>query len=180
MTNEDFVDNRVWLDVKLSKKELHECRLLGSDTVKICQMQGFNQRLENENQSRDEANQLGFMAEYAVAKLFGLEKSGFNVISDGGVDLWWGDATIEVKYTKSMKLLFDRPESFAADYAVLVTRLPDKETFRFLGWVDRDTFMKNWKPYSGKFGERMSMASYDLLPPEKLWLELRLKELSKC
>ncbi len=59
--------------VELSKSDLHRAEVLGRDTVKICELQGFLPRLENESQDRVNANQWGFKAEFAVARLFDLE-----------------------------------------------------------------------------------------------------------
>ena len=75
--------------IKLSRQDVHTCSVMGADTVKLCEMQGFSPRLNNKNQSRVEANIYGFKAEFAVARLFNLELPTINVVSDGGVDLWF-------------------------------------------------------------------------------------------
>ena len=77
--------------IELSKEDAHSAQLMGADTVKICEMQGFPPRLENEKQSRTDANILGFKAEFAVARVLGLDPPVVNVLTDGGVDLWFGD-----------------------------------------------------------------------------------------
>ena len=59
------------------------------DTVALCKMQGFPPRLENKNQTREEANALGFKAEFAVARLLGTSLPTINIVTDGGVDLWF-------------------------------------------------------------------------------------------
>ena len=52
--------------VKLSRQDIHSSEVMGADTVKLCEMQGFSPRLENDRQSRVEANIYGFKAEFAV------------------------------------------------------------------------------------------------------------------
>ena len=46
--------------VELSKSDLHSAEVLGRDTVKICELQEFLPRLENESQDRVTANQWRF------------------------------------------------------------------------------------------------------------------------
>ena len=72
--------------VRLSKKDVHASELMGADTVKLCEMQGFPPRLENDRQSRVEANIYGFKAEFAVARVLGTDLPAVNVLTDGGVD----------------------------------------------------------------------------------------------
>ena len=85
--------------IKLSNKDVHTCSTMGADTVKLCEMQGFKPRLNNSNQTRIEANIYGYKAEFAVARLFNIELPTINVVSDGGVDLWLEDLSIDVKFT---------------------------------------------------------------------------------
>lgn len=85
--------------VKLSKQDAHACELMGADTVKLCEMQGFPPRLDNERQSRVEANIYGFKAEFAVARVLGVDPPTVNVLTDGGIDLWFDDISIDVKFT---------------------------------------------------------------------------------
>ena len=68
--------------IHLTKKDVHDSALMGADTVKLCEMQGFPPRLENDKQSRVEANIYGFKAEFAVARLFGLEPPTVNVLTE--------------------------------------------------------------------------------------------------
>jgi hypothetical protein len=163
------------IDVTLTNREYHECMVLGADTVKVCEMQGFKPRLENKKQSRVEANQLGFMAEFAVAKVFDLDKPGLNITSDGGADLWWNDRSIDVKFTNRLDdglLIFDSEDSFGADLAVLVAKTPRKKVFRVLGWVDKDTFVSGNVSHDFGYGPRLVMKADDLFPVEEMWLRM--------
>ena len=59
------------MNVKLSAEDVHNSIAMGLDTVALCKLMGFSPRLENDKQSREDANALGFMAEFAVARLLG-------------------------------------------------------------------------------------------------------------
>ena len=67
--------------VRLNKQDTHASELMGADTVKLCEMQGFPPRLENEQQSRAEANIYGFKAEFAVARVLGVDPPTVNVLT---------------------------------------------------------------------------------------------------
>lgn len=160
--------------VQLSRKDAHTSRLMGADTVALCKMQGFDPRLENEDQTREEANILGYKAEFAVARLLDLELPEINVLSDGGVDLWLDDvSSIDVKFTnmkRDPKLIFDSMAKFRADFAVLVTvEDDDQELYRIHGWISRRTFKKSCYPLDYGYGERLVMDAEDLHPIEQLW-----------
>ena len=91
------------MKVRLSRQDSHTSEIMGADTVALCKMQGFNPRLENERQSREEANAFGYKAEFAVARLFNAEPPVINVLSDGGVDLWLDGIPVDVKFTTKSK-----------------------------------------------------------------------------
>ena len=163
--------------VKLSRRDLHDARLMGADTVKLCEMQGFPPRLENEKQSRTEANILGFKAEFAVARVLGLDPPVVNVLTDGGVDLWFGDVSIDVKVTNRIDgpLVFDSMEKFQSDVAVLVGATDDERVLKINGCMSRKEF--EWKAYRKDFGygEREVVDVKDLYPIEWLWLKFMQK-----
>lgn len=160
--------------VTLSKQDAHSSKLMGADTVKLCEMQGFKPRLENDNQSRTEANIYGFKAEFAVARLFALEPPTINVLTDGGVDLWCGDSSIDVKFTNAEfgPLVFDQIPKFRAQIAVLVGRTEDPNEMRINGWVDRRTFKQECSPVNFGYGDRLKMEHDELFPIETLWKRL--------
>jgi|TARA_A100000172_G_scaffold61779_2_gene41145 hypothetical protein len=160
--------------IRLSKKDAHTCSLMGADTVKLCEMQGFKPRLDNKNQSRVEANIYGFKAEFAIARLFNLELPTINVASDGGVDLWFDDYSIDVKFNNLEygKLIFDNLEKFKSQIAVLVGKTKDPNVMRVNGWISKKNF--ETKSYENNFGygDRLVMNHNDLEPIETLWYKL--------
>lgn len=166
--------------VTLSRKDALTAKLMGADTVALCKMQGFGPRLENEKQSREEANILGYKAEFAVARLLDLEPPVINVLSDGGVDLWMHDHSIDVKFTNmksSPLLIFDNMDKFRADIAVLVTN-EDGNVFRIHGWLSRSEFAKTHTKKNFGYGERLVAKATDLRPIETLWKYMKSKLLN--
>jgi len=166
--------------VRLSKRDLHDSKLMGADTVKLCEMQGFPPRLENEKQSRTDANILGFKAEFAVARVLGLDPPVVNVLTDGGVDLWFGDVSIDVKVTNRIDgpLVFDNMKKFQSDVAVLVGATDDESVLKINGCMSRKEF--EWKAYRKDFGygERDVVDVKDLYPIEWLWAKFMQKRYS--
>jgi len=166
--------------VKLSKRDLHDSKLMGADTVKLCEMQGFPPRLENEKQSRTDANILGFKAEFAVARLLNLDPPVVNVLTDGGVDLWFGDVSIDVKVTNRIDgpLVFDNMKKFQSDVAVLVGATDTEDVLKINGCMSRKEF--EWKAYRKDFGygEREVVDIPDLHPIEWLWRKFMEKRYS--
>jgi len=71
--------------IAISKQDAHTAELLGRDTVKICEMQGLEPRLENEKQSRVDANIAGTEVEVqtlqrSTSSQMAGSTSGFTII----------------------------------------------------------------------------------------------------
>ena len=159
------------MKIKLTKQDAHLCQLMGADTVKLCEMQGFPPRLENKTQSRVEANVYGFKAEVAVARLFGLDLPTVNVMTDGGVDLWFDDFTIDVKFTNAEygNLIFDSMPKFKSQIAILVGKTENPNVMRVNGWMPRSEFQTKAHRKDFGYGERLFLKHDELLPIEGLW-----------
>ena len=157
--------------ITINKRDAHQSQLMGADTVKLCEMQGFPPRLENKRQSRVDANILGFKAEFAIARLFQIDPPTVNVLTDGGVDLWFDDISIDVKTTNKEygPLVFDNPDKFQAEIAVLVGQTEHENTLRINGWMDRAFFLSNSTPHDYGYGPRIKMEIDELRPIEQLW-----------
>jgi hypothetical protein len=164
--------------IKLSKKDMHTCTVLGNDTVKICEMQGFPPRLENKNQTREEANIEGYKGEFAVARLFDLEEPTFNITSDFGADLWWNDSSIDVKTTKTKDLIFDSMEKFKSDIAVLARPTDQPDVIEVGKWISRIEFEHKHHLHDYGYGERLVMKYNELRDIESLWKQMKIKTLS--
>ena len=156
------------MQIKLSKPELHKAECLGRDTVAICKMMKFDPRLENDNQSRVDANILGYKAEIAIAKLYGLDYPSLNIVSDGGLDLWLGEFSIDSKWTSTSDLIFDSMEKFESDFAVGVTSVSE-DVMEVHGFVSRGKFGRCAVTKNYKYGDRLAMPLADLASPELLW-----------
>ncbi len=163
---------------KLSRKDLLTAECMGADTVALCdKLMGFKPRLENEKQSRVEANILGYKAEIAVARLLDIDLPTVNVMTDGGVDLWFDDVSIDVKFTNKEfgPLIFDSMTKFKADVAVLVGATDDPAVMRINGAYPRSKFEWDCERKDFGYGEREFMEAENIYPIEWLWLTLMKK-----
>lgn len=159
--------------IRLSKADLHEADLLARDTVFMLEALGVSPRLEDKRQSRVEANRLGFMAEFAVCRLFDLQPPRLNIATDGGVDLWFDDISIDVKFSNTGKLIFDNAKKFQSRIAILATTCDDPECIKLMGWMSRKDFVKECVSHDFGYGERLVVDAVQLLPIFKLWHELQ-------
>ena len=159
--------------VRLTKQDLHEAGLLAQDTVFLLERLGVSPRLENEKQSRVEANKLGFMAEFAVCRLFDTEPPRLNIATDGGLDLWLDDVAVDVKFTKTGKLIFDNPDKFKANVAILATTADQHDCIKLLGWIGRTEFLELCDTHDFGYGERLVMEASELRPLEQLWRKIK-------
>lgn len=163
--------------IRLSKQDLHECEMLGHDTVKLCEMQGFPPRLENAKQSREEANTYGFKAEYAVARLLDLKTPTLNVTSDFGVDLWWDDVSIDVKFSNRQDgdLIFDTMDKFKSRVAILVTKTESPDVMDVIGWISKKAFGDMARKANLGYGDRLLLSQDKLFGIELFWLQMQAK-----
>ena len=162
------------MKIKLTQKEMHECQILGQDTVKICKMQKLPPRLDTSDENRVISNVQGFRAEYAVAKVFGCDLPTLNVVTDGGVDLWIDDLSVDVKLTKKPEgdLIFDDFTKFNSDISILVSTTNDDSVYDVIGWIDRQSFEAEAKDMDYGYGPRKVVEGKNLMPIENLWREV--------
>lgn len=167
--------------VRLSPEDVHTSESMGRDTVALCKMMGFKPRLENENQSREEANVLGFKAEFAVARLLGTTLPTINVVTDGGVDLWFNDVSIDVKFTnrRNTGLIFDNQDKFKSRVAILVAPTTDPSVMNIVGWIGRERFLSLAKTKDLGYGKRLVLSIQHLLGIEVFWKRLHECELNE-
>ncbi|MDC3221861.1 hypothetical protein OAT86_01215 [Planktomarina sp.] len=159
--------------VQITKRDSLSAEVMAKDTLKLLELQGVSPRLENDKQSRLDANIYGFKAEFAVARLFNLDPPSINVATDGGVDLWFDDTSIDVKFCNQEygQLIFDSAQVFRSEIAVLVGKTSDEDIMRVNGWIKRRDFIKQHNKHDYGFGTRLVMQADQLNSIEKLWLE---------
>jgi hypothetical protein len=167
------VDRGGPMHFKLTAKDHHDATLMGQDTVRLCEMQGIVPRMKDKKgmDTRTKNNILAFKAEFLFARLFNLSPPVVNVLSDGGIDFWLGETSVDVKCSSHTNgpLIFDSEESFAADFAVLYGATDDPRILKLNGCIDRKSFFdKAYKKDFG-YGERFVMKADSLDPIEKLW-----------
>ena len=151
---------------KLTAKDHHDATLMGQDTVRLCEMQGIVPRMKDKKgmDTRTKNNVLAFKAEFLFARLFNLPLPVVNVLSDGGIDFWLGETSVDVKcssYTDG-PLIFDDEKSFAADFAVLYGATDDPKILKLNGCIDRNTFFEQAYKKDFGYGERFVMRANSL------------------
>ena len=91
--------------------------------------------------SRFEADLIGIMGEYVVAKHLGVPfDTTIHLEGDGGItDLTYEDLSVQVKSTKyrTGRLMFFRKEEIKADIYVLCTVLHEQCQATIVGWIDQ-------------------------------------------
>jgi len=161
------------MNFKLSAKDHHDSILMGQDTVKLCEMQGIVPRMKDAKgmKTRTENNILAFKAEFLFARLFNLPLPVVNVLSDGGIDFWLGDISVDVKCSSRTDgpLIFDSEKSFAAKVAVLYGATEDSNILKLHGCIGRKTFFERAYKKDFGYGERYVLNADQLEPIEKLW-----------
>ena len=167
------VDRGGSIHFKLTAKDHHDATLMGQDTVRLCEMQGIAPRMNDKKgmNTRTKNNILAFKAEFLFARLFNLSPPVVNVLSDGGIDFWLGETSVDVKCSSYSDgpLIFDSEQAFAADFAVLYGTTDDPKILKLNGCIDRKSFFdKAYKKDFG-YGERFVMKADSLDPIEKLW-----------
>lgn len=158
----------------LTAEDNHQAELMGADTVKLCEMQGITPRLTDEKglKSRTENNIRGFKAEFLFARLFNLSPPVVNVLSDGQIDFWLGETSIDVKCScrEDGPLIFDSPDKFTAKIAVAYGQSNvDPRTFRLHGCISKAKFFERAYRHDFGYGERYVVDHDKLEPIESLW-----------
>lgn len=121
-------------------------------------------------------NLLGRLGEMACARVLLLQPD--HSISPGGDDghdlVSVLGKTIQVKTSTLPSLIFNAPELFVSDVAVLCQFFGDKVLphvdgkFDVVGWIDRQTFLDNHYKRDYGYGERLVMDADQLRPIEEL------------
>jgi hypothetical protein len=152
--------------VRLSEQELHEATQLGRDTDAICALQKLKPRQKAGKLAKEID---GARAEFAVAKLYGLDKPRLNIVGDDHKDLWIGDLSIDVKHTATADLIFDSMGHFKADLAVLVHDAGSPHSLLVVGCISRAQFEAKARSEQRLHGMRLCLKAEELSPPESLW-----------
>lgn len=156
--------------VKLTNRELSDARKAASGRWKLSRAAGVvNQKRAAE--SDEDLDLLGVKAEMAVAKLLHLDYSPFDLGIDDGMDMWFGDTSIDVKATfhETGKLLFKSLEAFRADCGILVTKTGDDAVMNVAGGCTRQVFMQEAEHIDLGRGKCYVMTQDNLSPIQNVW-----------
>jgi hypothetical protein len=128
------------------------------------------------NNSSYSVNLMGQLGELACGKGLGLQVDRTITPSgDNGHDLVTPlGKNIQVKTSTLPQLIFNAPELFVSDVAVLVQFFGDKQLphvdsrFELVGWVTREVFLANHYKHDYGYGTRLVMDANQLQPIEVL------------
>ena len=130
----------------------------------------------DKNNSSYSVNLMGQLGEMACGRGLGLQVDrSISPSGDNGHDLSTPlGKNIQVKTSTLDKLIFNAPELFVSDYAVLVQFFGDKQLphvdskFSILGWTTRELFLANHYKHDYGYGIRLVMDADQLQPIEVL------------
>jgi hypothetical protein len=134
----------------------------------------------DKNNSSYSVNLLGQLGEVACARGLGLQVDRtISPSGDNGHDLVTSlGKNIQVKTSTLPQLIFNAPELFISDIAVLVQFYGDKQLphvdseFDLVGWVTREVFLANHYLHDYGYGTRLVMDANQLQPIESLINEI--------
>ena len=160
------------MKITLTETEFHFIEMLARGRHFLKDIVIPNRKLEHWNNSQHEADILGVMGEYAVAKYLKIPiDTEVNLQGDGGeIDLWLGDWSIQVKATKykSGRLVFNTKEEMKALIDILTICDIKEKSVDIVGYLShRELTQKMYEEDLG-FGLRYCVNQSDLKKIE--WL----------
>jgi len=116
------------------------------------QMMKFGTRTSNARVSKKDdvqVNYEGALGEVAVSKMLNLDlqAEGYSK-GDGGVDLECGSTSIDVKWSTTGELYFNKP--MRADIAVMTAPGTDFYVVNIMGWIEKEEF--NRRCFTQQYG----------------------------
>ena len=157
--------------VKLSPKEMSMCEQAATLRWQLARASGVVNQRRDQGRTDGDIDLLGIKAEMAVAKVFDIEYSPFQLGVDSGKDLWLGDISIDVKATfhKNGRLLFKTRDAFKAYCAILVCE-HTPEILDVAGCIPRKDFCTECQEGDLGHGICVYVEQETLQPLHDLWL----------
>lgn len=120
-----------------------------------------DQKFDSKNTSYS-VNLMGHLGERAAARVYGGSvDTTVRTAGDAGYDLYVGGLRYQVKTSTTRDLIFNAPELFNADRAILVTLVGDRtqphRDSKFIVWghISRRRFMEVFKYHNYGYGDRL-------------------------
>jgi hypothetical protein len=117
-------------------------------------------------------NLMGHLGEQAAARVYGgTVDTSVRTGGDDGYDLHIGGLRYQVKTSTTRDLIFNAPELFSADRAILVTLIGDRTQphigsyFIVWGHISRERFMEVFRYHDYGYGKRLVCSLEYLTPP---------------
>jgi len=160
--------------IRLTRAEESICKQAGNARSSFARYAGLtNQNVVN----RSDLDLLGVRGEMAVAKLFDLDWTANAIGHDDGVDMFFGDCSIDVKtgFENARMLLFRNLDKFRSDVAIFCRQLG--ENIEVVGWVNKTDFKFRSKKMDLGHGDTWGLEDKYLNKIENLWKTLKQKQL---
>lgn len=134
-------------------------------SCRVRQAKGVGADAVNEKGLRfEETNLKGFKGAAAAARVLGVEwDDGVYPGRDPGWDLVYRGLTLDAKLLQWW-LVFDSPEHFRADVAVLVHPTEHADVVVVRGWIERERFLQEAFTANLGYGNRLCVAKERLSP----------------
>lgn len=133
--------------VILSEEELERCRKCAAIRTNNARNNGIPNQRVSSDKSDLTVDYIGLVGELAVAKYLDVEVELEKVGADNGIDLIYGDLTVDVK-TRSFPgddLVFKSHKAFKAQVAILA-RFKREDCVDILGCMSRKKFKQHATP----------------------------------
>lgn len=158
------------LNVRLTRRDMSNVVKAARGRQQLARSSGVIDQRRAGNSSMD-IEQLGLMAEIAVAKVLGCDYSPFELGVDDGSDMWLGNSSIDVKasFHASGSLLFKTRQAFRADCAIFVTATSEDSTVTIVGGCSKARFMREAENVDLGRGPCWIMQQQNLSPIEAVW-----------
>ena len=156
--------------VTLSRQDLSLCKQGATLRWQLARLSGVTNQRKDKNRSDQDLDMLGLMAELAVAKVFSIKHSPFQMGVDDGSDMYLGNISIDVKSTfyPTGKLLFKSKASFKSDCAVLACKIA-KNQINVVGFIPRSIFLDKAIEINLGHGKGWAIEQNQLMQLGKLW-----------
>ena len=145
--------------VELSKSELNDCASAGEQRHRLARIEKkpASEKDEHTDMEKDcKHDLLGIAGEVAVAKVLGIQFNPFQFGVDTGIDLFFGDFSIDVKTTNypiktHPHLLMNTNKEPVCDVVVLVTKEAENK-FGIAGCISKKEWGLKCQPHLRKDG----------------------------
>ena len=177
-----------WIFVRLSKADEHECEVRAKNAEIIREnisavKETMKPDMLNSSITCEDLFSTGFKGEVAFSYLYDLPKPSSKVATDGLVDFWVGDISVQVKtiYGTQGNLIIDTTDNFCSDVCSLISEVEDGNgdlLYIVQGWITRKDFLEGHEKTFLKKPQKFKCVynPRNLRTPESLWKYFKVNQ----